>query len=184
VADGGFLQKPDLSRHWDLRIYLHIEVADVLNRGTSRDQAWMDSAEAAAKRYRNYYIPGEELNLAEIRPAEQADIVIDNRNFEAARIMRAFPTKVVTADRRRPSVIIATQRERRSNSSAPSNRDRILEPSSVEPAQQVADGATVLIAWCESPLRLQFGPLAGHTHPPGNRRAFPLRCRRAEPGGA
>ncbi|MGI5183778.1 uridylate kinase [Dactylosporangium sp. CA-152071] len=87
IADGGFLQKPALVRHWDLRVYLHIDVADVLSRGTARDQAWMDSAEAAAERYRTYYIPGEELYLAEIRPAEQADIVIDNRNFDDPRIM-------------------------------------------------------------------------------------------------
>jgi uridine kinase len=91
VADGGFLQKPALASHWDLRVYLHIEVADVLRRGTIRDQAWMDSAQAAAERYRMYYIPGEELYLAEIRPAERADIVIDNRNFEAPRIMRDRP---------------------------------------------------------------------------------------------
>lgn len=83
VADGGFLQKPALSRHWDLRVYLHIDTAEVLRRGTIRDQAWMDSPEAAAARYRTYYIPGEELYLAEIRPAERADIVIDNRDFEA-----------------------------------------------------------------------------------------------------
>jgi uridine kinase len=98
VADGGFLQKPALSPYWDLRVYLHIEVADVLHRGTIRDQAWMDSAEAAAERYRTYYIPGEELYLAEIRPAERADILIDNRNFEEPRIMRGLPTKVVSAD--------------------------------------------------------------------------------------
>jgi uridine kinase len=86
VADGGFLQKPALASHWDLRVYLHIEVADVLLRGTTRDQAWMESAEAAAERYRTYYIPGEELYLAEVRPAERADIVIDNRDFDAPRI--------------------------------------------------------------------------------------------------
>ncbi|WP_433076880.1 hypothetical protein ACQP1P_33080 [Dactylosporangium sp. CA-052675] len=93
IADGGFLQKPALSPHWDLRVYLHIEVADVLYRGTVRDQAWMDSAEAAAERYRTYYIPGEELYLAEIRPAEQADIVIDNRNFEEPRVIRDLPSR-------------------------------------------------------------------------------------------
>lgn len=91
VADGGFLQKPALSPHWDLRVYLHIEMADVLRRGTIRDQAWMDSAEAAAARYRRYYIPGEKLYLAEIRPAERADIVIDNRDFEAPCMMRDLP---------------------------------------------------------------------------------------------
>jgi uridine kinase len=88
VADGGFLQRPALAPHWDLRVYLHIEVADVLRRGTLRDQAWMDSPEAAAERYRTYYIPGEQLYLAEVRPAERADIVIDNRDFDAPRILR------------------------------------------------------------------------------------------------
>ncbi|MEU4235828.1 uridylate kinase [Actinoplanes sp. NPDC026619] len=91
VADGGFLQKPALSPHWDLCVYLHIDVAEVLRRGTIRDQAWMDSAEAAAERYRTYYIPGEQLYLAEIKPAERADIVIDNRNFEAPQILRDLP---------------------------------------------------------------------------------------------
>jgi uridine kinase len=88
VADSGFLQKPALARYWDLRVYLHIEVADVLRRATIRDQVFMDSAEAAAERYSTYYIPGEQLYLAEVRPAEHADIVIDNRDFDAPRIMR------------------------------------------------------------------------------------------------
>jgi uridine kinase len=91
IADGGFLQKPALFPHWDLRVYLHIEVADALRRGTIRDQEWTDSAQAAAERYRRYYIPGEELYLAEVRPAERADIVIDNRTFEEPRIIRGIP---------------------------------------------------------------------------------------------
>lgn len=88
IADGGFPQKPALLPFWDVRVYLHIEVADVLRRGTIRDQAWMESADAAAARYRTYYIPGEELYLAEVRPAERADVLIDNRDFEAPRILR------------------------------------------------------------------------------------------------
>lgn len=91
VADGGFLQKPALARHWDLCVYLHIEVAEVLRRGPVRDLAWMDSAEAAAARYRTYYIPGEQLYLAENRPSERADIVIDNHDFEAPRVIRDLP---------------------------------------------------------------------------------------------
>jgi uridine kinase len=91
VADSGFPQKPALAPHWDLRVYLHVEVADVLYRGTIRDQAFMDSAEAASERYRTYYIPGEQLYLTEARPAERAEIVIDNRYFDAPRIMRDLP---------------------------------------------------------------------------------------------
>ena len=65
----------------------------MLHRGTARDQAWMDSAEAAAERYRSYYIPGEELYLAEVRPAERADIVIDNRHFAEPRVIRDLPDR-------------------------------------------------------------------------------------------
>jgi uridine kinase len=53
----------------------------------------MGSTEAAAARYRTYYIPGEQLYLANDRPAERADIVIDNRDFEVPRIMRDLPNQ-------------------------------------------------------------------------------------------
>jgi uridine kinase len=66
-------------------------VSEVLRRGTIRDQAFMESAEAAAHRYRTYYIPGEELYLAEVRPAERADIVVDNHDFAAPRIIAQRP---------------------------------------------------------------------------------------------
>ncbi|MBV1850124.1 uridylate kinase [Catellatospora tritici] len=89
LADGGFLQRPELDPYWDLRIFLDIGLDDVLRRGTARDQAWMDSAEAAAHRYRTRYIPGERRYLDEVRPAERAQIVIDNRDFAAPRLLRA-----------------------------------------------------------------------------------------------
>jgi hypothetical protein len=63
--------------------------------GTARapgdDRPLQTPCRSAAERYRTYYIPGEELYLAEIRPAERADIVIDNRDFEAPRIVRDVP---------------------------------------------------------------------------------------------
>jgi uridine kinase len=89
LADGAFLQKPALDPDWDLRIYIDVDLADVLRRGTARDQAWMDSAERAAERYRTYYIPGEQRYLDEVRPAERADIVVDNRDFAFPRIIRS-----------------------------------------------------------------------------------------------
>lgn len=89
VADGCFLQKPGLFPFWDLRIYLDVDPADVQRRGTDRDQAWMPSREAAAERYRTYYIPGEQLYLRDVDPATRADIVVDNRDFDAPRITGA-----------------------------------------------------------------------------------------------
>src|SRR3954452_17625673 len=90
VADDGFLQKPVLSGHWDLRVYFHIEATEVLRRGTIRDQPGLGSAQPAAERYRTYYIPGEELCLAEVRPADRADVVVavDNGDFDFPRVLR------------------------------------------------------------------------------------------------
>lgn len=87
VTDSGFPLKPELYDDWDLRIYLDIDFADVQRRGTERDAVWMESAEQAAERYRTYYVPGEQLYVAEVRPAERADIVVDNRDFAAPRIL-------------------------------------------------------------------------------------------------
>jgi uridine kinase len=53
---------------------------DVLRRGVARDQEWMGSAVAAEARYRTKYIPGEARYLDEVRPAERAQVIIDNRD--------------------------------------------------------------------------------------------------------
>ncbi len=83
VADGAFLQRPELDPYWDLRIFVDVGFDVVMRRGIARDQAWMDSAEQAEHRYRTKYIPGERRYLDEVRPRERAQIVIDNRTPEA-----------------------------------------------------------------------------------------------------
>lgn len=81
LADGVFLQRPELIDHWDLRVYVHIGFDEVLRRGVARDRAWMGAD--AERRYRTKYIPGERRYVDEIRPRERADIVLDNTNFAA-----------------------------------------------------------------------------------------------------
>ncbi|GHJ48820.1 uridine kinase [Catellatospora sp. TT07R-123] len=98
LADGGFLQRPELDPYWDLRIFLDIGLDDVQRRGTARDQVWMGSAEAAAHRYRTRYVPGERRYLDEVQPARRAQLVVDNRDFAAPRLLRAdWPGPAVTA---------------------------------------------------------------------------------------
>jgi uridine kinase len=77
LADGVFLQRPELAGYWDLVVYLRISLAESLRRGIQRDAGWMGSAAEAERRYRTKYLPGEERYLAEVRPEEHADIVID-----------------------------------------------------------------------------------------------------------
>jgi uridine kinase len=77
LADGVFLQRPELDAHWDLRIYLDIGLDESLRRGVDRDRHWMGGAAEAERRYRTKYLPGEQRYLAEVRPRDRADIVVD-----------------------------------------------------------------------------------------------------------
>jgi uridine kinase len=80
IADGAFLQRPELDPHWDLRVYVDVSFEEVLRRGTARDQHWMGSAAEAAHRYRTKYIPGERWYVDEVRPRERAQVVVDNED--------------------------------------------------------------------------------------------------------
>jgi uridine kinase len=77
LADGVFLQRPELDEHWDLRIYLHLDAAESLRRGVARDRHWMGGAAEAERRYRTKYLPGEERYRAEVRPQDRAQVVIE-----------------------------------------------------------------------------------------------------------
>ncbi len=80
LADGAFLQRPELDACWDLRIYVDITFDEVLRRGIERDQQWMTSPEAAEHRYRTRYIPGERLYVDQIQPQARAQIVLNNQD--------------------------------------------------------------------------------------------------------
>jgi uridine kinase len=43
----------------------------------------MDSAQAAAERYRRCYIPAERMYDAEVDPRSHADVIVDNRDTAA-----------------------------------------------------------------------------------------------------
>jgi uridine kinase len=88
VADGCFLQRPELYPHWDLRIYLHVSFETVLRRGIERDQAWMGTPEAAEYRYRTKYIPGEQSYVNDVDPVSRAQIVVDNTDFAAPTMLK------------------------------------------------------------------------------------------------
>ena len=83
LADGAFLQRPELDPYWDLRIYVEVSFAEVLRRGIARDQRWMGSAAEAERRYRTKYIPGEQRYMDEVRPRERAQAVVGNEDVTA-----------------------------------------------------------------------------------------------------
>lgn len=77
LAEGVFLFRPELLRYLHLRLYLQAEVEVILGRVRRRDLATLGSAEAVERRYREKYLPGERLYLAEVAPESLADVLVD-----------------------------------------------------------------------------------------------------------
>jgi uridine kinase len=73
VADGVFLQRPELADLWDLRIWLDISFEAALERAIVRDAGRFDDVRG---RYERRYFPGQRLYLAEVDPRSRADIVV------------------------------------------------------------------------------------------------------------
>lgn len=88
IADGCFLQRPELNPYWDLRVWLDVDFEDVLRRGVERDKSWMGgSADAARARYLSKYIPGERRYIEDVNPRRNAQVVVDNRDPANPRIV-------------------------------------------------------------------------------------------------
>jgi uridine kinase len=88
VADGVFLQRPELDALWDLRIWVAVGVQESLRRGVERDQVWVGSAALAEELYRTKFLPGEQRYVREVSPADRADLVVDNQDPAAPRLYR------------------------------------------------------------------------------------------------
>jgi uridine kinase len=73
VADGVFLQRPELDDLWDLRIWLDVSFERALERALVRDATRMDDAR---ERYEQRYWPGQRLYMDEVDPRGRADIVV------------------------------------------------------------------------------------------------------------
>ena len=80
LADGAFLQRPELDDYWDLRVYVDVSFDVVLRRGIERDQQWMTSAAAAEQRYLSKYIPGERLYVDQLNPRDRAQVVVGSED--------------------------------------------------------------------------------------------------------
>jgi uridine kinase len=78
LVDGVFLLRPELTGQWDLRVFVFAAFEETLNRGRARDLARLGSIAEVERRYRDRYIPAQELYFAEARPADRADIIVVN----------------------------------------------------------------------------------------------------------
>lgn len=78
LFDGVFLLRPELIDQWELRIFVSVAFEEALDRARARDRALFGSAAEVERRYRERYIPAQQLYLAAARPAQHAEIIVYN----------------------------------------------------------------------------------------------------------
>jgi len=93
VFDGVFLLRPELDPAWDFRVFLDVPFSETLRRAVARDRELFGSAAAVRERYRRRYIPGQRLYDASVRPREHADVVVDNRDPAAPKLVAVRPPR-------------------------------------------------------------------------------------------
>jgi uridine kinase len=88
IADGVFAFRAEINDCWDLRIWLDVPIDVSIQRGTRRDGGQGPPA-AADDVHRNRYLPAGQLYLADHHPIDIADVVIENSDPAAPRIIRS-----------------------------------------------------------------------------------------------
>ncbi|NES30168.1 uridylate kinase [Micromonospora terminaliae] len=77
IFDGVFLMRPELIDRWDLRIFVSTALEKTVGRALVRERRVSSRADIE-RRWRERYIPSQQLYLATVRPAEHADIIVHN----------------------------------------------------------------------------------------------------------
>lgn len=77
VFDGVFLMRPELIDRWDLRVLLSTALEKTVDRALIREHRLSSRAEIE-RRWRERYIPAQQLYFATVRPTDRADIVVHN----------------------------------------------------------------------------------------------------------
>ena len=83
VLDGIFLHRDELAGRWDLSIWLEVPFAVTAARMAVRDGSPADPAHPPMRRY----VEGQRLYLAACSPRERADLVVDNTDWTAPRLL-------------------------------------------------------------------------------------------------
>ncbi|MCP2323170.1 uridine kinase [Hamadaea flava] len=82
VFDGVFLLRPELNDRWDLRVFVSTDLEKTVDRAVIRERP-VSAPAAVERRWRERYIPAQQLYVATVRPVEHADVIV--RNDEPSR---------------------------------------------------------------------------------------------------
>ncbi|MEV0154676.1 uridylate kinase [Micromonospora sp. NPDC050686] len=77
VFDGVFLMRPELIERWDLRIFVSTALERTVDRAVIRERRVSSRADVE-RRWRERYIPSQQLYLATVRPTDHVDIIVHN----------------------------------------------------------------------------------------------------------
>jgi uridine kinase len=78
VADGVFLQRPELGDLWDATVWVEADLEVTARRGAERDLRWSGSLEEISERYRVRYLPAQRRYIDEQQPSKRATFVFRN----------------------------------------------------------------------------------------------------------
>jgi uridine kinase len=87
VVDTVFAFRSEYDDCWEYRIWLEADPQTALRRGISRDAA-AEGIDEATRVHRDRYQAAVKIHLAEARPQDRADVIIDNRDLARPRILR------------------------------------------------------------------------------------------------
>jgi uridine kinase len=91
LFDGVFLLRPELEGCWDLSVFVQVDPEVSLQRATKRDVALFGTRDAVERRYRERYLPGQELYMSQVHPDLTADVLIDNNDLTCPELLRIPP---------------------------------------------------------------------------------------------
>ncbi|MEV6637394.1 uridylate kinase [Actinoplanes sp. NPDC051470] len=77
LFDGVFLMRPELVDRWDLRVFVSTALEKTVERAVIRERRVSTRAEVE-RRWRERYIPAQQLYFAAVRPADHVDIIVHN----------------------------------------------------------------------------------------------------------
>jgi uridine kinase len=78
LFDGVFLLRPELVGAWDFRVFITVASEEIIRRARIRDAEVYGSPDDAERRFRARYLPSQRHYRGTVRPAELADVVLDN----------------------------------------------------------------------------------------------------------
>jgi uridine kinase len=88
LFDGVFLLRRELREYFDFSIFVRADFSVTTARAEQRDVVLFGSVDEVRKRYRERYVPGQQLYLATCEPEQWASVVIDNNNPLQPRLLK------------------------------------------------------------------------------------------------